>query len=182
MIHDQTLIDHLSGYSTQQFASQVFRATGLSQDPLAPSARGGRWSKPNDAPVLYTSLDRDGALAEAAFRLSQFNPLPTKPVALHRLSVEITRTLRLTRADLERLGVETASYESVNYTRTQDIGAVVAWLGHEGLRVPSARWPCENLVLMMNNIALDVAVDRVASEEVDWIAWARERELLPKFY
>ena len=40
-------------------------------------------------------------------------------------------------------------YESVNYHRTQEIGAAVAFLGCDGLMVPSARWDCENLVLFI---------------------------------
>ena len=39
------------------------------------------------AAILYTSLEREGALAEIAFHWSQLNPRPTKPVLVHRLRV-----------------------------------------------------------------------------------------------
>ena len=68
MIHEQSLVDQLSILSTEQFDGDVFRATRAGADPLANSINGGRWAPgatgAADVPVLYTSLDRDGALAE----------------------------------------------------------------------------------------------------------------------
>jgi hypothetical protein len=129
--------------------------------------------------VLYTSLDREGALAEIAFHWGQLTPLPSKPAALHRLRLTSRRTLRLIEADLVSLGVDLAAYRSVNYARTQVIGAAVAFLERDGLIVPSARWDCENLVLFPDNHDLvDDRLEVAESEAVDWRAWARERRLL----
>ena len=68
MIYDQGLVDQLSALATERFDGEVFRATGASADPLAFSVNGGRWAPPArdgaDVPVLYTSMERDGALAE----------------------------------------------------------------------------------------------------------------------
>jgi hypothetical protein len=68
MIHDQGLVDQLSALAVERFNGEVFRATGISADPLAFSVSGGRWAPAAqdgaDVPVLYTSIARDGALAE----------------------------------------------------------------------------------------------------------------------
>lgn len=68
MIHDQGLLDQLSAMPVERFEGEVFRATGVSADPLAPSGNGGRWAPAArdgaEVPILYTSFERDGALAE----------------------------------------------------------------------------------------------------------------------
>lgn len=133
---------------------------------------------PGETSVLYTSLAHDGALAEIAFHWGMLTPLPDKPVALHRLRVTAQQTLRLIDADLAQLGADPALLPSLNYQRTQEIGAVVAWLGCDGLIVPSARWTCENLVLFTDNHGLEERLEVAASETVDWQAWARDKGLL----
>jgi hypothetical protein len=146
---------------------------------LAPSARGGRWSTHGGPSVLYTASERDGALAEIAFHWGQLTPVPQRPVSLHTLAVETSRTLRLIRAELGSLGVEDSQYETINYRRTQEIGAAVAFLGCDGLIAPNARWPCDNLMIYMDNVPLDRAFTVVDGNNVDWIAWARQHGRLP---
>ena len=80
MIHDQSLVDRLSAHAVERFEGEVFRATGVSADPLAFSVNGGRWAPAAqdgaDVPVLYTSMERSGALAEVVSYLTQLTPLP----------------------------------------------------------------------------------------------------------
>lgn len=150
----------------------------MSLDPLADSTSGGRWAPKGSVRVLYTSLVREGALAEISFHWGQLTPRPSKPAAIHRLGVSAERRLRLLKADLHGLGVDMERYEDVNYLRTQEIGAAVAFLGVDGLLAPNARWGCENLVLFMDNNALGNRLEVLATEEVDWQAWARGAGLL----
>ena len=178
MIHDPDLLERLSGFEPERFDGEVFRATRLSLDPLADSTSGGRWAPKGLVRVLYTSLLREGALAEISFHWGQLTPLPSKHAVVHRLGVSAERRLRLLKADLEGLGVDMERYEDVNYLRTQEIGAAVAFLGCDGLLAPNARWGCENLVLFMDNHALGNRLEALASEKVDWQAWARDAGLL----
>jgi RES domain len=125
--------------------------------------------------VLYTSCEREGALAEICFHWAQFTPPPSKPAAVHELRISTKKTLRLLRGNLEGLGIDWNRYGEINYKRTQEIGAGVAFLECDGLLAPSARWECENLMLFMNNHRIDdseLAV--VTTEEVSWRDWARE--------
>lgn len=151
----------------------TYRATRLSLDPLAFSTRGGRWAKPGGAAVLYTSLEREGALAEISHHWAMFDPLPTKPVLLHRLVVSTNQTLRLLRGDLTKLGVSDVQLSELPYQQTQEIGAAVAFLGHDGLIVPSARWNCQNLILFNDNHSLECQLEAADCETVDWQDWAK---------
>lgn len=165
MIHDPDLLDRLDALPKTTFDGEVFRATRQTLDPLASSYSNGRWMMRDGAAVLYTSLAREGALAEISFHWGQLTPRPTKPVLLHKLSVIAHRTLRLVRVDLAALGVPASGYIGVNLPRTQEIGAAVEFLGCDGLIAPCARWSCDNLILFPDRMA-DGAKLEVASSEV----------------
>jgi RES domain-containing protein len=157
MIHDQGLVDQLSALSVERFDGEVFRATLASADPTASSINGGRWAPGaqdgSDVPVLYTSFERDGALAEVVSFLAELTPTPGPlPLKVSRLGVSTAKTLRLARGSLERLDVDMARYGERDYSRTQSIGAALAFLGLDGLIAPSARWSCDNLMIFTETI------------------------------
>lgn len=178
MIHDPDLLDQLDALPKEAFDGEVFRGTRQSLDPLASSYSGGRWMQRDGAAVLYTSLAREGALAEISFHWGQLNPRPTKPVMLHTLRVVAHRTLKLVRADLATLGVPESAYGGVNMPRTQEIGAAVEFLGCDGLIAPCARWNCDNLILFPDRMGIDATMEIVHSEAVDWVAWATTQGVL----
>lgn len=97
---------------------------------------------------------------------------PTKPVSLHRLDAQTHNTLLLLRADLGQLGVDLDRFSDMFYMRTQKIGATAAFLGHDGLIAPSARWSCDNLMVFYDNHDLPTKLDVVGSETLNWLAWA----------
>jgi hypothetical protein len=178
MQHDPDLLERLDRLPKESFAGVVFRATRQNLDPLMPSTSGGRWMPRDNAPILYTSLQREGALAEIVFNWSQLTPMPTRPVVLHTLAVVTHRTLKLVRADLAALGVPPAEYVQVNPERTQQIGAAIDYLGCDGLIAPSARWPCDNLMLFTQRFGADNKLEARGSEEVAWIEWGRAHGLI----
>ena len=172
MIHDPDLLDRLEALPKESFGGEVFRGTRQSLDPLASSYSGGRWMRRDAAGVLYTSLARQGALAEISFHWGQLTPRPSKPVVLHTLRVAAHRALKLVRADLAALGVPDSDYGAINLPRTQEVGAAVEFLGCDGLIAPCARWPCDNLILFPDRMGTDATLEVVTSEHVDWITWA----------
>ena len=178
MVHDPDLLDRLDALPKESFDGQVYRATRLSLDPLAGSYNGGRWMSRDVAAILYTSLEREGALAEIAFHWSQLHPRPTKPVLVHCLRVVSHRTLRLIRGDITALGVPDSAYQGVNLPRTQAIGAAVEFLGCDGLIAPSARWDCENLMLFPERMGADATLELVNSETIDWFAWGTAQGMI----
>jgi hypothetical protein len=176
---DAQLLEALGRRPQIEFKGEVFRATRRTHDPLLPSTRGGRWAPENGPSILYTSVERDGAFAEIAFHWSQLTPIPRKPAILHRIDTSTNKTLRLIRADLAELGVDEAGYDSINYERTQAIGAAVAFLGCDGLIAPNARWACENLMLFTDNFALENELTILESVEVNWVEWAKQNGFIP---
>ena len=184
MIHDQDLVDRLSELATERFEGEVFRATPIGADPTAPSISGGRWAPPpEDTPgiyVLYSSLERDGAIAEVASLLANLTPIPgPRPIKVTRLAVATAQTLHLARANLTTLGVDLTRYGERDYAQTQKIGAAVAFLGLDGLIAPSARWPCDNLMIFTENHALKDRLEPSGEEQVEWKAWAQAHGLIP---
>jgi RES domain len=159
----------------EPFSGEVFRATRQSLEPLASSQSAGRWMPASVTSVLYTSFERDGALAEVVYHWAQMSPVPTKPALVSRLGVRTHQTLKLLRTTLQQLGVpdKGEEYSTPLYNRTQEIGAAVHFLGCDGLIVPSARWQCDNLVLFTDGIVdLSQQLILVDSEVVDWFAWS----------
>ena len=179
--HDPELLDLLSKQEIEQCDKIVWRTTRLTQDPTAFSNNGGRWAPPSSyqsVPVLYTSCDRDGALAEMTSWLAQLTPQPTKPILVHQLRVRADQVVTLTEGTLKAAGVDMSDYEARSYaamgqappSRSQDIGAAVSFLGVAGLIVPSARWPCQNMILF-DNCDMALTIDVLNVEEVNWLAW-----------
>jgi hypothetical protein len=184
MDYDPDLADQLALLRTEAFAGDVFRATRPSADPTAPSLSGGRWARPqNDDPgtsVLYTSLNRDGAIAEVVSFLIEQTPMPgRRPLKITRLSVTTSKTLRLAHADLSTLGIDAARYGQRDYARTQEIGGTLAWLGLDGLIAPSARWSCDNLIIFTDNHALSEKLDPTHEELIEWRTWAEDHGIIP---
>jgi len=139
--HDRELLERLSAFTPVRFDGEVFRATRLSLNALAPSASGGRRMVPGETATLYTSMEADGALAEIAFHWGQMTPIPSKPAMLHRIRLGTRKSLRLARSDLIVLGVDWSSLGSRGYERTQAIGAAVAHLNCDGLIAPRLGGP-----------------------------------------
>lgn len=178
MIHDYQLLDRLGSLPQVSYEGIAFRAIRAGLDPLAPSSRGGRWAPIDSFQVLYTSLERDGAIAELTFVWSQLTPLPRKPALLYEIGITAQRTLKLIESDLVSLGVDMSTYGKIDYELTQNIGAAVNHLECDGLFAPSARWNCENLVLFTRNHSLTDNLHASAPEEIDWQSWARQHGIL----
>lgn len=183
MIHDPDLLRGLSAFPMLSFSGEVFRVTSLSRDAVEPSANGGRWGVPQNrspgTPVLYTSMDADGAMAEVASYLVELAPLPrSRNVKVHRLSVTASKVVTLTMDSLVKLGVDQRRYGTRDYFLTQQIGAALEHLGADGLIAPSARFACSNLMIYTNQHGLGETLQAVSFEEVEWRAWARQRGML----
>ncbi|MEX2648820.1 MAG: RES family NAD+ phosphorylase [Alphaproteobacteria bacterium] len=184
MRYDPDLADRLGAFPTDRFKGEVFRATRKSADPVAPSLSGGRWARPQstDDPgtsVLYTSMERDGAMAEVASVLADQSPVPgSLTIKVTRLAVTTSRTFRLVSASLAALGVDMSRYGERDYARTQEIGSTLAWLGLDGLIAPSARWTCESLMIFTDNHNLREKLESIGEEFVEWRQWAQQHGVI----
>ena len=172
-VHDRALLDGLEAIGPVPFAGDVWRITRKGREALRGSTAGGRWSPAGEIEVLYTSLERDGALAEIGFRLSLEPVWPSRiEHEIHEIRAAADRTLRFADvASLRPFGVEVDRYESFDYAATQAIAAAAHFLEIDGLVVPSARAPCANLVAFMDRVTLSLT----RTEAVDWQAWRTRR-------
>jgi RES domain-containing protein len=179
-VHDRALLDALEAIAPQAFAGEAWRITRKGREALRGSAANGRWSPGGEIEVLYTSLTRDGALAEIGFRLS-LEPVWPSRIAhqIHTIQARAGRTLRFADvASLQPLGVDPARYATFDYAATQAIAAAAHFLELDGLIVPSARAPCSNLVVFMDRVATD-SLDLRHTQDVDWAAWRNEQRQRP---
>ena len=178
MIHDKDLLDRLAELPQLRLDGQFFRATGISVDATASSINGGRWTPRSDGdfgvPALYSSFERDGALAELCSFLADLTPIPkARIIKVTPLTISLSHAVRLKHEDLIALGVTMERYGQRDYGRTQQIGAALAFLGVDGLIAPAARWNCDNLVVFDENHAITERLDAGQPEEIDWLAWAK---------
>jgi len=165
MVYEPDFLDFLEQHTIGPFAGEVFRHMLAGYPPDRPNSSGARWN-PRDVPAIYTSLARDTVLAEAEHRL-RLEPLPTRASrALYRIDVALARVVRLKRADLRHLGLTDALLRSLEFSACQKVGGAVAWLGSDGLIVPSARHSGDNLVVFTANVTLGFRFEIVEREAI----------------
>lgn len=175
-VHDRALLDALEDMDPAPVDASVWRVTRAGRDPTRGSAAYGRWSAGGTVEVLYTSLERDGALAEIGFRLSLEPVWPSRiGHEIHEIAARTTRTLRLAHIpSLAAYGVDVSRYESFDYDATQALAAAAHFLEFDSLLVPSARHPSANLVIFMDRDAA-TSLHVKQTDPVDWSAWRKSR-------
>ena len=169
---DDRLLDLVGAIEGQQFDGTMWRVVRTGRDVLDGSRGSGRWN-PSTMSVLYGAADRDGAIAEINFHLSRGQSVFPSRMRhdLFELAVQSRQQLVLADMDqLKRLGVDDSRYRELLYTRTQEIGAAAAFLGFDGMMVPSARWDCQNIILFLDAISVD-DVRKISVKPVDWRTW-----------
>lgn len=171
--HERIVLDALEAAEPERFSGDVWRVSRRGRDPLQGSAAGGRWSAPGEFEVLYTSLERAGALAEIGYRLSLEPVWPSRlQHDVHRVAARTQRTLRF--ADVQALvplGVDPKRYSSFDYAATQAIAAAAQFLEFDGIVVPSARSPSLHLVILLERLLTGSSLAVEDTQAVDWAAW-----------
>lgn len=171
---DDRLLDLLGAIEGKSFDGAMWRVVRKGREVLDGSRGSGRWNT-REMSVLYGAADRDGAIAEINFHLSRGQSVFPSRMRHDSFELAVKAQQTLVLADMEqlrRLGVDDARYRELLYTRTQEIGAAAAFLGFDGLIVPSARWDCTNIILFLDAINVD-DVRTVSVQPVDWKAWRR---------
>lgn len=173
-VHDRAVLDALEASEAVALTLDVWRVTRAGRDPVRGSAAQGRWSPGGATEVLYTSLERAGAIAEIGFRLG-LEPVWPSRIAheIHAIGAVTERTLRF--ADVGALvpfGVDPAHYSGFDYAACQALADAAHFLEFDGLLVPSARHGCQNLVIFMDRAAAATLQVR-STDAVDWADWRK---------
>lgn len=156
-IRDQRLLDALEAVGRTPYEGTVWRSVREGRDPLACWRSGGRWDD-GTLDVLYTSDTREAAVAERRFHLYRGQPIAPSKVRheLFVLTVSLEAVMRFRNLEaLSSTGLNTALYGQLSYLerqreypRSQEIAEACAFLGADGLLVPSARdEPSNNLIV-----------------------------------
>lgn len=172
---DLALLDAIDAFRREPFAQPVWRVARNGRDPILGAPSTSRWCD-GTFDALYTSLERDGALAEIHALLSMQPVFPSKVQFLvHQVTVRAQQTLRLADlATLDRLGVDVNRYRERDYSKTQPIADAAYFLGFEGLIAPSARWERLNAVLFTDRIPpSEIEIEESEPEPVDWDEWRK---------
>lgn len=139
MIHDPALLDALERFDTEPWQGRVYRHMLGSAPPELANERGARWNPPGTS-ALYTSLAESTAKAEGDHVIAM-QPVPPRATrTVYELDVAIKNLLDLTDAGrLAAIGITEEDLESIPWEPCQRVGGAVAWLGHDGLLIPSVR-------------------------------------------
>lgn len=174
-VHDRAILDALDAMEPVPFDGAVWRITRAGREATRGSTSNGRWNIGSTAEVLYSSLERDGALGEIGFRLALEPVWPSRiEHEIHKITGQSDKTLQFVDvASLAAFDIDPSRYQSFEYTATQALAAAAHFLEFDGLLVPSARHSSTNLVLFMDR---DVAgtLEVQSTELVDWTTWRRK--------
>jgi RES domain-containing protein len=164
---DPILLDRLSRLEPHAWSGTVWRHTFADNPPETTNTRGARWNPPG-VEVLYTSLDRSTAIAEADYLIEVQPVRPRAKRTIHRLQIGLKSLLDLTdRVLLASLGVDDEALSGDDHSRCQAIGGASALLHFDGIIVPSARSPGHNIVILFESGEPLPQVHVVESEALD---------------
>ena len=174
------LIDALDAKPRLRFENNVWRVVRGNRDPLLGSRAGGRWDD-GTFDVLYSSLERDGAIAEMQFHLLKGLPVIPSRVEyfVHEIEVNLTSVIDLSNLSvLEDLGLEIDKFGRLSYAdrteeypTTQQIAEVAHFLEFDGALVPNARWDCSNLVIFVDMTDPKNLSIADSSGPINWTEW-----------
>lgn len=173
--HDSSLLDAMEALGGSAFQGTVWRITRREREPLRGSSAHGRWSHSEGPEVLYTSLERHGALAEIGFRLAAEPIWPSRMRhSIHAIEAKAQNLLDIGSLEaLRKLGVDVSNYQNFDYSKTQAISAAAHFLEFDGLVVPSARADCKNVVFFLERLP---GLQVTSSIEIDWDGWRKDRQ------
>lgn len=158
------LLEYLQSLEPAPFSRSVYRHMFGERSPTLENTSGARWNPPGVA-AIYVSLERETVIAEGDHAIA-VQPLPPRIARwVYPVSVELADVLDLSAAGaLEPAGVGVAELGGDDDSPCQAVGEAVAWLGFEGVIVPSARAAGANLVIFTANLKPD-AVFEVGERE-----------------
>jgi RES domain-containing protein len=167
LVYPEELLARIEAAPASPWSGRAYRHMVNDFPPTLQNTAGARWN-PRDVAAIYASLERDAALAEANHRLS-LEPLRPRVSrrTIYELRVELADVVDLSATGaLADVGVGDEQLRDFDFSVCQLVGGAVAFLGHDGLIVPSARFSGLNLVIFPTALQADAQLEVVAEEDV----------------
>ncbi len=164
---DQDLLDAIAALPVIGFDGGTWRHMFGDNPPELANTGGARWNPPG-VDAIYSSLERETAIAEGDYRL-QLEPIrPRAKRTVYRLTVRLASVVDLRSPEVRRrLGLSDADLADLTMSKTSAVGGAVEWLGHDGMLVPSMRAEGTNLVIFPNRMEeRDGRLDRIDSDVI----------------
>lgn len=176
-IRDKSLLDAIDGAKRESFSGAVWRSVQRNRKPDECSRSGGRWDDQN-FDVLYTSLEKDGAIEERRFHLYRGQPFPPSRIQydLHQINLRLNAVIAFREIQaLQSLGMATENYgraayveRAGEYPRSQEIAEACFFLGADGILVPNARHDSLNLVVFCDQDPPPTIGEHWNMGTIDW--------------
>jgi len=169
MIYPPDMLDILQSARASAWSGTVYRHMFGSYPPARSNTTGARWNDTN-LEAIYTSCERETALAEAEYHIAMQPLRPRAKRTLYTINVSLKNVLDLTVPGLlDQLGITADVLSSTDHTPCRTVGGAVNWLGHDGLLVPSARRIAgTNLVIFQQDLStteFEVTAEEVVAED-----------------
>lgn len=165
-IHDPDLLDAIESLGSETLDNvTVWRHMFNDNPPELSNTRGARWNPPGLA-AIYSSHERDTAIAEGQRAIDSQPLRPNARRYVYELRVSARKALRIRESDFPVLGLDLDHLESPDFTACQRIAAHAAFLEYDALIVPSARADGSNLVIFVNELAADATFERVGVDQI----------------
>jgi RES domain-containing protein len=166
VVYSPGLLDRLDAAKAAPWNGTVYRHMFGRHKPDQENTRGARWNPP-DTSAIYVCLNHDGAVAEGDHVIAMQPIRPKADRTVYEVKVTLTNVLDLSdRAVLSALGIGDAELDDPAMTACRNVGGAVAWLGHDGLLVPSARSRATNLIIYASNQQPDAVFDVINKHPV----------------
>lgn len=166
-IHDPDLLDAIERLGCEALDGvTLWRHMFNDNPPELSNTRGARWN-PAGLAAIYTSEDRETAIAEGQHAIDMQPLRPRARRFVYELRVSAQKVLRIDSDDFASLGVDPTDLLSTEFAACQRVGAHAAFLGYDALIVPSARADGSNVVIFVNELAADALFERVGREEIE---------------
>jgi RES domain-containing protein len=139
MIYPPEMLDILQAAAVSAWQGTVYRHMFGSHGPARSNTEGARWNPPG-LEAIYTSCERETALAEAEYYIGMQPLRPKAKRTIYTIRVSLGKVIDLSAPRLlSQLGITDDVLSSIDHSPCRVIGAAVDWLSHDGLLVPSAR-------------------------------------------
>jgi RES domain-containing protein len=163
------MLDVLQSARASAWSGTVYRHMFGSYPPARSNTAGARWNDTNLG-AIYTSCERETALAEAEYYIAMQPLRPRAKRTLYTIHVSLKNVIDLAAPGLlDRVGITPGVLSGADHIPCRTVGGAVNWLGHDGLLVPSARRSGgTNLVIFRQDLSatdFEVTAEEVIAED-----------------